>query len=75
MNKLKKIKAVAAMTSFSLMTAVANAAPDFSTLETELTGTATAVTSVVTAGIIAGFGVFALIWGARKIKSGFSSGA
>lgn len=50
------------------------AAPDFTALETEIGTSATAVAGVAAAAIIAGFGIFVLIWGARKIKGALSSG-
>ena len=53
---------------------VAQAAPDYSALETEITGGASAVATVAGAAIVAGFGIFVLIWGARKIKGALSSG-
>lgn len=54
---------------------VAEAAPDFTALDTEIGTTATAVVGVVGTAILAGFGIFALIWGARKIKSSLAAGA
>jgi len=53
---------------------VAQAAPDFSGLEAEISGAATSVAAVALVAIIAGFGIFVLIWGARKIKGALSSG-
>jgi protein-S-isoprenylcysteine O-methyltransferase Ste14 len=53
---------------------VAQAAPDYSALEAEITSGAAAVITVATAAIVAGFGIFVLIWGARKIKGALSSG-
>lgn len=50
------------------------AAPDYTALGTAITEGATAVTVVATAAIVAGFGIFVLIWGARKIKGALSSG-
>ena len=52
----------------------AQAAPDYTALGTAITEGATAVTVVATAAIVAGFGIFVLIWGARKIKGALSSG-
>lgn len=53
---------------------VAQAAPDFTALETEIGTAATSVSGVAATAIIAGFGIFVLIWGARKIKGALSSG-
>lgn len=50
------------------------AAPDYTALSTAITEGAGAVTLVATAAIVAGFGIFVLIWGARKIKGALSSG-
>jgi hypothetical protein len=52
----------------------AQAAPDYSGLSTAITEASTAVAAVAGAAIVAGFGIFVLIWGARKIKGALSSG-
>jgi hypothetical protein len=56
------------------LTASAQAAPDYTNLSTAITEGAASVTLVATAAIVAGFGIFVLIWGARKIKGALSSG-
>ena len=53
---------------------VTHAAPDYTGLGTAITEGATAVAAVAGAAIVAGFGIFVLIWGARKIKGALSSG-
>ncbi|MEE9369364.1 MAG: hypothetical protein V3V05_10965 [Pontiella sp.] len=52
----------------------ASAAPDYTALSTAITEGATAATAIVTVAIVAGFGIFVLIWGARKIKGALSAG-
>ena len=73
MNKIKKMMAAIAGVVLAGTVAV-QAAPDYSELGTAVTEGATAATVVVTVAIIAGFGIFVLIWGARKIKGALSSG-
>lgn len=50
-------------------------AADFTALQTEIVAVCGQVAAVVTATILAGFGIYVLIWGARKIKNALSSAA
>jgi len=72
MKTLKKWLAAMVVGLFGASSAMA--APDYTALGTAITEGATAVTVVATAAIVAGFGIFVLIWGARKIKGALSSG-
>lgn len=72
MNKMKALLLGAATTGLAL---ASHAAADVSSLETEITGTATAIASSVGVVAVAGLGVYGIIWGVRKLKSAISSGS
>ena len=67
-------KKQAALMGLGLSIGSAVYAADFTALETEIGTAATQVAAVAGAAIVAGFGIFVLIWGARKIKGALSSG-
>ena len=72
MKRTKKY--IARTIGFAVLVAGSAQAADFSALETEIASAATSVAGVATVAIIAGFGIFILIWGAKKIKGALSSG-
>ena len=77
MKKLSKLLVACAAVLLGMGTSVFadGTGPDYSALSTAIGTGATAVTTVATTAIVAGFGIFVLIWGARKIKGALSSGA
>ena len=49
--------------------ALMSQAADFTALETEIGTASAAVAGIVTTAVIAAFGIFIIVWGARKIRS------
>lgn len=69
---MNKKMGLVALTGLCMAAGAHAEAVDLSALAADITSNATAVTGIVTTAIIAGFGIFALVWGARKAKSGLS---
>ncbi len=72
---MKKINMWFAALLMALFSALSAVGADFSALAAEIDSASAAVALVVTAAILAGFGIFILMWGGRKIKAALSSGA